>query len=183
MTERIALVTGASRGIGRAIGRQLAADGLTVIINYRQNEAAAEELAPKGVTVNAVSPGLILTDGTEAMDREKIISQTPFGRRAAHGLLGLVAGGCLLSRVGWFTFWPQSMLAISSLDKVRFAAPIFIGDTIRLEAEIIEKRAMSPERGVITTRMRIKNQRDEAAITFRLGLVAGRRPPESPGTC
>ena len=37
-----ALITGASRGIGRAIAERLAKDGYTVIINYHSNTAAAE---------------------------------------------------------------------------------------------------------------------------------------------
>lgn len=38
-----ALITGASRGIGRAVAERLARDGYIVIINYHSNTAAAEE--------------------------------------------------------------------------------------------------------------------------------------------
>ena len=42
---KIALVTGASRGIGRAIALQLARDGARVALNYRSGEAEAHSLA------------------------------------------------------------------------------------------------------------------------------------------
>jgi len=41
---RRALVTGASRGIGAAIARELGARGLVVVVNYRSSDAAAAEV-------------------------------------------------------------------------------------------------------------------------------------------
>ncbi len=59
--ERVAVVTGGSRGIGRGIVGELAASGLSVVVNYRWDEAAARTAcleaeargAPRAVAIPA----------------------------------------------------------------------------------------------------------------------------------
>ena len=43
LTGKIAVVTGASRGIGKEIAKTLAAKGATVVVNYNGSAAKAEE--------------------------------------------------------------------------------------------------------------------------------------------
>jgi 3-oxoacyl-[acyl-carrier protein] reductase len=59
-----ALVTGGSRGIGRAIVKRLAADGAAVVFSYLQNEAAAREVVRE---VHAKGPFFLIQHAGRAL--------------------------------------------------------------------------------------------------------------------
>ncbi len=67
MEGKVAVVTGASRGIGRAIAIKLADEGLDVVINYRSDEKAAEETA-KEVSEKGVQAFLYKFDVSDASE-------------------------------------------------------------------------------------------------------------------
>jgi 3-oxoacyl-[acyl-carrier protein] reductase len=70
MTSKVAVVTGASRGIGRACSIALAEAGWTVAVGYRSDEAAAKEVL--GALEAAGTPGLTVfldtTDETNVVE-------------------------------------------------------------------------------------------------------------------
>ncbi len=83
MGEKCALVTGAGRGIGRAIALALAADGYAVVINYARDKAAAE--ATLAAVQGAGGAGRrAQADISQAADRDRLVAITlqQYGRIA-----------------------------------------------------------------------------------------------------
>lgn len=75
MKDRIAIVTGASRGIGRATAVALAEGGANVVINYAGNEAAAKETAAM-CEAYGVKTLLVKGDVASSEDCQRIVDET-----------------------------------------------------------------------------------------------------------
>lgn len=74
--SKSALVTGASRGIGRSIALQLADEGYNVVVNYAGNtekaEAVVEEIKGKGVDAFAIQANVAHPDEVKEMIQEVV---------------------------------------------------------------------------------------------------------------
>ena len=84
--------------------------------------------------------------------------KSPFGERIAHGMLVLSATS------GLMPLYDMAIVAFYGMDKVRFSSPTKIGDTLRLEIEVLEKEDKGEMGGVVTFKSVAKNQRDEDEV-------------------
>jgi 3-oxoacyl-[acyl-carrier protein] reductase len=75
LADRAALVTGGSRGIGRAIALRLAAEGARVAVNYRSDEAGAAETL-RGVESCGSSGIVVQGDVSAAADAQRMVAST-----------------------------------------------------------------------------------------------------------
>src|SRR5882757_9976267 len=74
-TSKVALVTGASGGIGRVVAKRLASDGLAVAVHYAGNPAKAETVVTeiKGAGGKAIA---VQADVAKPADVERLFKQT-----------------------------------------------------------------------------------------------------------
>jgi acyl dehydratase len=71
-----------------------------------------------------------------------------------------------------------TIVAQLGMSDVRFPAPVFVGDTIRVETEVVESResASRPAAGIVVFEHRARNQRGELVCRMRRTGLMHRRP-------
>jgi acyl dehydratase len=97
------------------------------------------------------------------------MSESMFGERIAHGMLVVSAATGLL----WQARSPEereAVVAFYGIDDLRFRQPVYIGDTIRVETEVLETRAQEdgPGNGTVRTAVDIRTQRDQTVVSCEM---------------
>jgi oxepin-CoA hydrolase / 3-oxo-5,6-dehydrosuberyl-CoA semialdehyde dehydrogenase len=86
-----------------------------------------------------------------------------FGKRVAHGYLLLaMAAGLFVDPA------PGPVLANYGLDNLRFAAPVYIGDSIRVRLTCKQKSPKTEDQGIVSWEVLISNQKEESVATYTL---------------
>ena len=102
---------------------------------------------------------------------------TEFGKPLVNSFftLGLVGGISVLETTHGTT------VANLGMDETVFPAPVFVGDTIHVETEVVAARESKsrPDAGIVTFEHRGFNQRDELICRVRRNALMRRRPRES----
>lgn len=102
---------------------------------------------------------------------EAVAARSPFGQRIAHGaLIFSLSVGLKVQTVDT----NESIIAFYGLDKLRFTAPTFIGDTIHIEQTVLAVEAKDETRGVVTQETKVVNQHGKM-VQIYLGKVMLKR--------
>ncbi|MEU4246717.1 3-oxoacyl-ACP reductase FabG [Amycolatopsis sp. NPDC026612] len=146
LRERVALVTGGSRGIGRAVAVALAAAGAAVGVNYREGESAARavvaEIAENGGTAAAIQGDVSDFDQAQAVVAKTVAE---FG-----GLHVLVNNAGIARDALLFEMNPQDWLDVMNVNFggvfncTKAALPQFAGQR---DGVIVNMSSMMGERG------------------------------------
>ncbi|MBZ0324658.1 MAG: dehydratase [Alphaproteobacteria bacterium] len=92
---------------------------------------------------------------------------TPFKQR-------LVQGSLVFSVIPGLVGFGRSVAAFYGIDKLRFVKPVFIGDTVYVQVEVIAKREKDDRLGVVTRRINVQNQRGELVQTSEQSMLTHR---------
>ena len=75
LKDKVAVVTGASKGIGTAIAEHLAAEGASVVVNYASSKSGADAVV-KQITQKEGKAVAVQADVSKAEDIQRLFAET-----------------------------------------------------------------------------------------------------------
>jgi 3-oxoacyl-[acyl-carrier protein] reductase len=96
LTNQVAVVTGASKGIGAAIAKALASEGASVVVNYSSSKEGADRVVQE-ITANGGRAIAVQGDVSKQADVSRLFAET----RRAYGKLNI-----LVNNAGVYAFAP-----------------------------------------------------------------------------
>jgi acyl dehydratase len=103
---------------------------------------------------------------------EDYAKTTKYGRRIAHGALVFSIAMGLSTEMRLFN---DELIAFAGVDKLRFVAPVFFGDTVHVIKTVRERKEMGAAQGTVTFDTRVLNQRNELVVAYLDRLLIKRR--------
>ncbi len=114
-------------------------------------------------------------DFNEVHTNFEFCKNTQFGEPIAHGPLVYAVMGGLQYASG---VNDGTLLALLQVDQWRMLGPVKHGDTLHMEATVLEKKASSkPDRGVVKFKRRFMKQDGTAVQEMEATILYKRRPP------
>lgn len=107
---------------------------------------------------------------------DEAAAQTHFGRLAASGWHTCAMTMSMF--VAEMNIHPQASLGAAGVDELRWLKPVYPGDVLRCESEILEVRPSQsrPDMGSLRSQMTTFNQHDEPVLRFTALALMRRRP-------
>jgi len=87
----------------------------------------------------------------------------PYGRRIAHGMLVVSCSIGLAVETGMLG---DDLVAFAGLDRLRFVAPVFVGDAIAVSKRVADRQPVDDSRGVVSFDTRIFNQHGAIVVAY-----------------
>jgi 3-hydroxybutyryl-CoA dehydratase len=147
---------------------------------YFEDFESTAEISTRGRTITEADVVLfagLTGDFVELHTNEEFAKQTPFGRRVAHGALVFSISIGLSTRTNLLD---DTLLAFAGVDKLRFVAPVFIGDTIHVSKRVSERKELGAEQGTVVFETRVVNQRNELVLIYFDKMLVKRRAGAPP---
>ena len=86
-----------------------------------------------------------------------------YGRRIVHGMLVV---SCSIGLAVQADLLGGDLLAFAGIDRLRFVAPVFIGDAIAVRKRVVEHRPLEQSRGTVAFDTRIINEDDVTVVAY-----------------